>query len=165
MVIDPRWNEYVSTLFNRQNGHRAHALISAVRATIHDDGFWQQCENFEHMVKLVIKALRVFDRCTPAMAEAWLEMNNLKRHVFSLQDPDFNLLAPMAGHLEAQFMRRWNMMFTDLHYVGALLNPFLMNVMEIQNNGIANCALNRVLQKLSGPLGVDFNKVMNEFTQ
>jgi hypothetical protein len=55
MVIDPRWNEYVSTLlFNRQNGHRADALARAVRATIRDDGFWQQCENFEHMVKPVI---------------------------------------------------------------------------------------------------------------
>jgi hypothetical protein len=53
------------------------------------------------MVKLVIKALRVFDGRTPAMAKAWLEMNNLKRHVFNLQDPDFNLPTPMAARLEA----------------------------------------------------------------
>jgi hypothetical protein len=66
--------------------------------------FGQQCENFEHMVKPVIKALRVFDRRTPAMAKAWLEMNNLKRHVFSLREPDFNLPAPMAVRLEVQFM-------------------------------------------------------------
>jgi hypothetical protein len=51
MVIDPRWNEYVSTLFNWQNGHHAHALASVVRAIIHDDGFWQQYKKFEHMVK------------------------------------------------------------------------------------------------------------------
>jgi hypothetical protein len=57
MVIDPRWNEYVGALFNWQNGHRAHTLAREVRATIHDDGFWQQCENFEHMVKPVIKTL------------------------------------------------------------------------------------------------------------
>jgi hypothetical protein len=57
------------------------------------------------------------------------------------------------------------MMITDLHYAGALLNPFLMNVMEIQNNGTTKRALNRVVQKLSGPLGVDFNEVMNELTQ
>jgi hypothetical protein len=36
------------------------------------------------MVKPVIKALRVFDEHTPAMAKAQLEMNILKRHVFSL---------------------------------------------------------------------------------
>jgi hypothetical protein len=57
MVIDPRWNEYVSTLFNQQNGHHAHTLARAVRATICDDGFWQQCKKIEHMVKLVIKGL------------------------------------------------------------------------------------------------------------
>jgi hypothetical protein len=97
------------------------------------------------------------------MAKAWLEMNNLKRHVFNLQDPDFNFHAPMAVCLEAQFMRRWDMMLTNLHYEGALLNSFLMKFMEIQNNGVAICALNRVVQKLSGPLGMDFNEVNNEF--
>jgi hypothetical protein len=117
------------------------------------------------MVKPVIKALRVFDRHTPTMAKAWLEMNNLKRHVFSLREPDFNLPAFLAARLEVQFMHRWDMMLIDLHYVGTLLNPFLMNVMEIQNNGTAKRALSRVVQKLSSPLGVDFNEVMNELTQ
>jgi hypothetical protein len=117
------------------------------------------------MVKPVIKALRVFDGCTSAMAKAWLEMNNLKRHVFSLREPDFNFPAPMAARLEVQFMHRWDMMLTDLHYAGALLNPFLMNVMEIQNNCTAKRTQNRIMQKLSGPLGVDFNEVMNELTQ
>jgi hypothetical protein len=70
VVIDPRWNEYVRTLFNRQNGHRAHTLTRELRDTIRDDGFWQQCENFEHMVKLVIKALRIFYGRTPAIAKA-----------------------------------------------------------------------------------------------
>ena len=122
-------------------------------------------ENFEHMVKPVIKTLRVFDGHTHAMAKAWLEMNNLKRYVFSLQEPDFNLLAPMAARLEVQFMHRWDMMITNLYYAGVLLNLFLMNVKEIQNNGTAKHALNRVMQKLSSLLGVDFNKVMNEITQ
>jgi hypothetical protein len=99
------------------------------------------------------------------MAKAWLEMNNLKRHVFSLREPDFNLSVSMAARLEAQFMHRWDMMLTDLYYAGTLLNPFLMNDMEIQNNGTAKRALNRIVQKLSGPLGVDFNEVMNELTK
>jgi hypothetical protein len=43
------------------------------------------------------------------------------------------------------------------------LNPFLMNIMEIQNNGTAKHTLNRIVQKLSSPLEVDFNEVMNEF--
>jgi hypothetical protein len=57
------------------------------------------------------------------------------------------------------------MMLTDLQYGDALLNPFLMNIMEIQNNGITKGILNWVLQKLSSPHGMDFNEVMNELTQ
>jgi hypothetical protein len=70
----------------------------------------------------------------------------------------------MATCLEAQFMRRWDMMLTNLHYASALLNFFLMNVMEIQNNSNSLHVLNRVVQKLSSLLGVDFNEVMNELT-
>jgi hypothetical protein len=43
------------------------------------------------------------------------------------------------------------------------VKPFLMNDIEIQNNVHAKHLLNRVVQKLSGPLGKD--KVMNELTQ
>jgi hypothetical protein len=71
----------------------------------------------------------------------------------------------MAARLEVQFMHRWDMMLTDLHYAGALLNPFLMNIMEIQNNGTAKHTLNRIVQKLSSPLEVDFNEVINELIQ
>ena len=117
------------------------------------------------MIKPIIKTLQVFNGCTSMMAKAWLEMNNLKRHVFNLQEPDFNLPTPMAARLEVQFMPRWNIIITDFHYAGAMLNPFLMNVMEIQNNGTTKRALNRVMQKLSNLLGIDFNKVMNELTQ
>jgi hypothetical protein len=59
-------------------------------------------------------------------------------------------------------MHKWNIMLIDLYYTCALLNQFLMNVMEIQNNGTAKRAMNSVMQKLSGPFGVDFNEVMNE---
>jgi hypothetical protein len=38
-VIDSRWNEYVSTLFNLQNSHCAQAPIDTERATICGDGF------------------------------------------------------------------------------------------------------------------------------
>jgi hypothetical protein len=70
----------------------------------------------------------------------------------------------MAMRLEAQFMHMWDLILTDLHYASTLLDPFLMNVMEKQNNGTAKHALKRFMQKLSGPLGVDFNKVVNELT-
>ena len=89
---------------------------------------------------------------------------HLKRHVFILWDPNFNLPTSMAAHLEVQYMRMWDLMLIELYYASELLNPFLMNIMDIQKSGTAKRTLNRVVQKLSGPLGVDFNEVMNEFT-
>jgi hypothetical protein len=42
-------------------------------------------------------------------------------------------------------MKRWDMMLTDLYYTRSLLNPFFMNVMEIQSNNDAKCTLNRTV--------------------
>jgi hypothetical protein len=57
------------------------------------------------------------------------------------------------------------MMVTDLHYAGALLNPYLKDVLEIQENGDAKRALNRVVHKLCDILGVRFNDAMVELTK
>jgi hypothetical protein len=165
VVIHPRWTEYVRSLFNRQNGHHAHALASLVRATILEGNFWHQCQNYVHMVEDVLKALRVFDGQKAAMERAWLMMNNLKKYIFNLRNPPFNLPGRIALTLEENFTKRWGMMVTDLHYAGALLNPYLKDVMEIQENGDAKCALNRVVHKLCVILGVRFNDAMAELTK
>jgi hypothetical protein len=117
------------------------------------------------MVEDVLKALRVFDGWKPVMGKAWLTMNNLKKHIFNLQNPLFNLLGRIIATLEENFMKRWDMMVTDLHYTGALLNPYLKDVMEIQENGDAKRALNRVVHKLCAILGVQFNDSMAELTE
>jgi hypothetical protein len=117
------------------------------------------------MVEDVLKALRVFDGWKPEMGKAWLTMNNLKKHIFNLQNPLFNLLGRIIATLEENFMKRWDMMVTDLHYTGALLNPYLKDVMEIQENGDAKRALNRVVHKLCAILGVRFNDAMVELTE
>jgi hypothetical protein len=164
-VIDPRWNEYAATLFNRQNGHHAHALAGTVRNTILDATFWHRCKNFEYMVEPILHALRVFDNGTPAMGRAWLTMNNLKNHIFSLRIPPFSLPLPVATRLEQRFVARWDKLRTDLHYAGALLNPFLATNNEIQGDGDAKRALNRVVRRMCGPLGVTFEDVMLELTE
>ena len=57
------------------------------------------------------------------------------------------------------------MMLMDAHYLGALLNLYLKDVLEIQENGDVKCALNRVVHKLSAVLGVQFNDAMVELTE
>jgi hypothetical protein len=83
------------------------------------------------MVQDVLKALQVFDGREAAMERAWLTMNNLKKHIFYLQNLLFNLLARIAVTLEENFTKRWDMMLTDLYYADALLNPYLKDVLEI----------------------------------
>ena len=62
-------------------------------------------------------------------------------------------------------MKRRDMMLTDLHYVGAMLNPCLRGLAELQHNGEAKRALNKVFCGWSDPLGVGFNEVMAEMIE
>ena len=62
-------------------------------------------------------------------------------------------------------MKRWHIMLTDLHYVGAMLNPYLRGHMELQQNGEAKHTLNKVFCRLSNPFGMGFNEVMAEMTE
>ena len=75
------------------------------------------------------------------------------------------LTPAIAEEIEENFMKQWDMMLTDLHYAGAMLNPYLRGHMELQQNGEAKRALNRVFRRLSNPLGVGFNEVMAEMTE
>jgi hypothetical protein len=155
----------VESLFNRHNGHCIHALASLVKATVLEQNFWHHCQNYKHMVEDVLKALRVFDGREAAMGKAWLTMNNLKKHLFNLRNPPFNLPTHIAATLEENFTKKWDMMLTDLYYTSALLNLYLKDVLEIQENGDAKCALNRVVRKLCAILEVRFNDAMAELTE
>ena len=61
VVIHPRWTKYVQSLFNKQNRQRTHVLAFLVRAIVCERNFWHRCQNYEHMVEDVLKALQVFD--------------------------------------------------------------------------------------------------------
>ena len=165
VVMHRKFVEYVATLFNRQNGVQAHTLAIQVRSHVLDENFWRRCQNYTYMVEDVMKALRVFDGKEPAMGKAWLTMNNLRKHIFRLRYAPFSLTPAIAEEIEENFMKRWDMMLTDLHYAGAMLNPYLRGHMELQQNGEAKRALNRVFRRLSNPLGVGFNEVMVEMTE
>ena len=99
------------------------------------------------------------------MGKTWLTMINLRKHIFKLRYAPFSLTPAIAEEIKENFMKRWDMMLTDLHYAGAMLNPYLRGHMELQQDGEAKRALNRVFRRLSNPLGVGFNEVMVEMTE
>ena len=165
VVMHHKFTEYVAILFNRQNGVQAHALATRVRSHILDENFWNRCQKYIYVIEDGMKALLVFDGKELAMGKAWLTMNNLRNHIFRIQYPLFLLTAAIAKEIEENFMKRWNMMLTDLHYAGAMLNPYLWGLAELQYYGKAKRALNRMFRRWSNPLGVGFNEVMAEMTE
>ena len=165
VIMHHKFVEYVATFFNHQNGVQAHALATQVRSHVLDENFWRRCRNYTYMVEDVMKALRVFDGKEPAMGKAWLTMNNLRKYIFRLRYAPFSLTPAIVEEIEENFMKRWDMMLTDLHYAGAMLNLYLRGHMELQQNGEAKRALNRVFRRLSNSLGVGFNEVMAEMTK
>ena len=165
MVMHRKFVKYVATFFNRQNGVQVHALATQVRSHVLDENFWRRCQNYTYMVEDIMKALRVFDGKEPAMGKAWLTMNNLRKHIFRLRYPPFLLTPAIAEEIEENFIKRWDMMLMDFHYVRAMLNPYLRGYMELQQNGEAKRVLNRVFCRLSNPLRVGFNEVMAEMTK
>jgi hypothetical protein len=67
--------------------------------------------------------------------------------------------------LEDKFTKRWNMMLMDVYYAGALLNPYLKDNMDIQENDDMKHALNKVVHNLSVVPGVRFNDAKAELTE
>jgi hypothetical protein len=65
-----------------------------------------------------------------------------------LRDKPFRLDHDMADPMEDAFYNRWTMVKTDLHYAGALLNPYLLHDKELADNNDSLIACKRVLRKL-----------------
>ncbi|MBE3102980.1 MAG: DUF domain-containing protein, partial [Bacilli bacterium] len=165
VVADDSYMTFEFSLQSRTNGRLVMRRAIDVRLNIHPEEFWSRCKNFIFMVEPVLIALRHFDGKKPAMPKAWLVMHDLKKHVYALKDPPFLLDPVVAARYEKQFEARWKLMRTDLHYAGALLNPFLSDVEDIQNDGIAKAALNRVIRKLAPTLEVSIAVAMQELVQ
>jgi hypothetical protein len=144
-VHDPEWNEFRRTL--QGNGPKRKA--DGVRRRVRKDEFWRRCVNFVHMVEPVLIALREFDGKKPAMGKAWIVMKKVEKHVYALRDPPFSLEAHYAEHAEEAFKARWAMMRTDLHYAAALLNPFLLDEVVLEDDNDAKEAIISVLRKLT----------------
>lgn len=160
-----RVQNYISTLRNRQNGEQAATTARNVVRTIEDATFWQRCANYLHLTEPVLKALRVFDGKEPAMGRAWLAMHNLRDHVYKLRLPPYSVRDDIAVTCEESFEARWDMVFTDLHYAGALLNPYIKDQAALRTDGTAIRALNRVIRKMADNVGVRFDDVMLELQE
>ena len=78
MIIYPNWIVHMNKLCLGNDDRRRSAIEARqINANVNDDNFWISCDNYHHMSKEVLKALRVFDSAEPAIDRAWLMMKNL----------------------------------------------------------------------------------------
>ena len=160
MIVHEDWHALMGDL--RRRNLASYEKAFAVRRFVRSDGFWHACKNFLYMVIPVVKALRVFDGKGPAMGLAWKVMYDLQTHVRGFRRAPFNMSADLADVALDQFRDRWDLMRTELHWVGGLLNPGLRGWLPLHEHEQARRILNRVLQKLT-PDEETYARVLNQY--
>jgi len=100
-----------------------------------------------HMVEPILVSLGAFNGKQPCMGRAWFFMKTLMRHVLSLRDPPFELPSSLVDVIENQFYQRWRMLMIDIHYVGALLNPYFLVKVRMHDDANVKEMSNKIVQK------------------
>jgi hypothetical protein len=147
MLVEDEWYDFLGSL--RRQGQDKYLKGMHVRSIIRSDAFWDSCENFIYMVVPILKVLRVFDGKAPAMGLAWRMMYDLQKHVENFSKAPMRMDVNMAEQCLKDFKARWEMMKTDLHWAGAMLNPLLRGWIPLHEHESSRAILNRVLQRLT----------------
>jgi hypothetical protein len=82
--------------------------------------FWQSCANYCTVMKAAVAALKEFD------GNVYIMLRALRRHVAALQNAPFNMPSHLVEPLEVTIRNREALVYSDLHYASALLNPHLI---------------------------------------
>jgi hypothetical protein len=149
-VVDPQWVGYVSK-FRDSHTVRARTISKKVKEYVLNEHFWERCTNFREVVASVMWALWDFGGKGPCMGKILHIFYNLEKQVLSLRGEPFRLDYDMANAMEDAFYNRWTMVKTNLHYSGALLNPYLLHDKELADDSYSPIECKRVLQKLCPP--------------
>jgi hypothetical protein len=148
--VDPQWTGYVSKLRDSCTV-KARTVSKKVIDYVLNEHFWEQCTSFRKVVALVMWALWDFDGKGPCMEKILHIFCNLEKHVVSLRGEPFRLNHNMTDPNEDAFYNHWTMVKKDLHYAGALLNPYLLYDKELADDSNSLIACKRVLRKLCSP--------------
>jgi hypothetical protein len=95
-------------------------------------------------MKATVVALKEFDGKQPCMGNIYMIMRALCHHVASLHNAPFNMPSNLVEPFEVALRNREALVASDLHYVGALFNPYLIKDMELCDDQNAMARLMRV---------------------
>ena len=148
-VVDLQWTAYISK--RSRDGRDKERTARTIKIVVLNEHFWDCCTNFQEMVAPVVYALREFDAKEPSIGKVLAILRDLEKHVLALRTEPFNLDSDFANLAERQFYARKQMISTDLHSAGALLNPYLLHDEELGDDSDVVTACKRVLQNLYTP--------------
>ena len=165
-VLNTRWNTWSSKLpkklFERSR---------RVKACVLKESFWKQCQNIITICESPLCYLRRFDRKSPMMGETYFAMHDLEKAIYELCCAPFNM--PSAHHVElvGSFHMQWTMIRTDLHYVGATLNPRYARSLDVDTNEVRQGFLSAITRLLPNLVErtqackeyLDFKNIKNGF--
>jgi hypothetical protein len=127
-----------------------------------DSKFWQSSANYCIVMKAIVVALKEFDGKQPCMGNVYIIMTALWQHMAALRNTPFNMPSNLVEPLELSLRNKEAMVASDLHYIGALLNPHLIKDMELHDDQYAMVGLMKVFQRLSDTTE-EFQAVKAEF--
>jgi hypothetical protein len=162
-VTDVKWDTYVRTLSDTQRKPVRTQAREVRRLILGDDSeFWQSCTNYCTIMKAAVAVLKEFDGKQPCMGNIYIIMRALCHHMAALHNAPFNMPSDLVEPLEVALRNREAMVASDLHYVGALLNPHLIKDMELRDDQHAMPGFMRVFQRLTDTTK-EFQAVKAEF--
>ena len=83
----------------------------------------QSYTNYCIVMKVAVAALKEFDGKQPCMGNVYIIMWALCQHVVALQNTTFNIPGHLVKLLEVALKIREALVFSNLYYANALLNP------------------------------------------
>jgi hypothetical protein len=163
MMADVEWDTYARTLSDTQR-KPVRTQAREVRTLIlsDDSEFWQSCINYYIVMKAKVAALKEFDGKQPCMGNIYIIIRALRHHVAALHNAPFNMLGHLVDALEVALRKREALVYSDLYYVGVLLNPHLIHNMDLCDDQHAMAELMKVFQDFSDT-NEEFQAVKVEF--
>jgi hypothetical protein len=163
IVTDVEWDMYVRTLSDMQRKPIRTQARELRRLILgHDSEFWQSCTNYCIVIKAAVAALKECDGKQPCMDNIYMIMRAVRHHVAALHNAHFNMPSNLVEPLEVALRNREALVASDLHYAGALLNPYLIKDMELRDDQNAMAGLMRVFERLTDT-AKEFQAVKTEF--
>jgi len=122
LVVGREWREW-----NGKSNHSDHG--DEVRDCVLRSGFWKNLEEVLALTKGMVAVLRECDRGVPIAGKVYVAMFNCGHELEALRDgtseycPGIKVFAQKYAHVYAIWEKRWEMLHSDMHAAGYVLDP------------------------------------------